>query len=515
MIKKIINSQSGQALSTLLILICLILTSNAARGTEAVSVNEEQINQAAEYCAEKKYNRGSRLYREILEQYESQLSVGRYLEIIQSLVDCNDVNNAIDFLEAYTSANPKYTGAKLLLARQLAWNGRLLQADEVADQILAIDPSHRQARLIKADAASWRGDFYTALPIYEQLLAEEENFDARLGYTYALLATGSYEKAKFSSWWLYAAEASDRHTIIEVNQALLDQARQNVSWKTEYLNDKTESKRLDHILSFNLPFERANMTLSLRQQKAEDPWTATPQELKGLMLAGLWRMNNAVRFLSEVAWVKVGTDQQQENDELNLLLAATLQMRRWFWQLELSRELYDDSASILANHIIRRDIYSFAQYKVNDWIRLDGELRGTDYSDDNESYELVLRARYALKLISPRIELGYKYFQQGFQRQSGGGYFAPDQTDSNQITLGFSNYSKRFQGSGEVFYGRQTTSIASLDQAENIAGLTLDLSYYLMNSLRVNASVEGGHFALGKENGYYYYLASLGLSVFF
>lgn len=515
MFKTFINSQSLRVLSVLLFLASLVMTVSVAHSAEETITPtlDEQLSQAAEYCAEQKYSRGSALYRQVLQQYSAQLAADHFLKIIQAQVDCDATDAAIDALISFTFIHPNIIEAQVLLAKLLSWHGRLLQAGEVADRILAIDPEHRQARLTKANVASWSGDFHTALPLFKQLLEEEEDFDARLGYTYALLATGSYREAKFSRWWLYAAKVSKRHTTLELNQALIDQAQRNVSWKTEYLNDISESKRLDHILSFNLPFQRAGMTLSLRQQKAEDPWTAAPQDMNGLALEGHWRLDSVWRLSSELAWVTAGSD--QTIDELNLLLAATAQIRRWLWDVELSRELYDDSASILASQIIRRDIYSHAQFKLNDWIRLNGELRGTDYSDDNRSYELVFRSRYALALMDPRIEIGYKHHQQGFQRQSGGGYFAPDKTMSHQLTLGFTHYSKNFEGSGEIFYGRQSTSIFAAEQTENIAGLTLDLSYNVMNSFGVNASVEGGNYALGKENGYYYYLASLGISVFF
>ncbi len=491
----------------------LPVTAAHSAESSATLIFDEQLNQAAQYCSEQKYLSGSDLYQQLLQQYQAQLSTGRFLGIIQALVDCDAADSALDALELFTIAYPNIIEAKVLLAKLLSWYGRLLQAITVVDQILALEPTHRQARLTKANAASWSGDFHTALPIYARLLDEEEDFDTRLGYTYALLATGSYREAKFSRWWLYAAKVSKRHTTLELNQALIDQARRSVSWKTEYLNDISESKRLEHILSFNLPFERAGMTLGLRQQKAEDPWTTAAQELSGLELGGRWRLNSIWRLSSELAWVEAGAEQKY--DELNLQLASYVQIGRWLWEAELSRELYADSASILTNQIIRHDVYSHAQYKANDWVRLNAELRGTDYSDDNESYELVFRSRYSLALMEPRVEIGYKHHQQGFQRQSGGGYFAPDNTMSHQLTLGFSHYSKAFEGSGEIFYGRQSTSIYGAEQTESIAGLTLDLSYNVLNSFSVSGSLEGGNFALGKENGYYYYLASLGISAFF
>ncbi|MBI3772856.1 MAG: hypothetical protein HY272_09180 [Gammaproteobacteria bacterium] len=514
MIRKFFNSHSIGVLSIPLSLAVLFLSASVVRGAETASGLEEQLNQAAKYCSIEKYRLGSRLYRQALRQNEANLPADRYLEIAQSLADCDDAEGAIDALETFTSANPKIIEAKVLLANLLSWNGRLLQAVVVADQVLAVEPKNRQARLAKANAASWSGDFYVALPVFEKLLAEEEDFDTRLGYTYALLASGSYREAKYSHWWLYAANVPKRHTTLEVRQALIDQGRRNVSWKTEYLNDRSHSRRFDHILSYNLPFERSGMTLSLRQQKAEDPWTALSQELNGVEVAGRWRMSPAWKLASELAWVKAGTH-QQTFDELNLLLSSKTQTGRWLWDAELSRELYDDTASILAHHIIRSDIYNHAQYTVNDWIRLNGELRGTDYSDDNKSYELVLRSRYSIALMEPRIEIGYKYYQQDFQRQSGGGYYAPDNTAAHELTLGFTHYSKSFEGSGEIFYGRQSTSIAVTDQTENIAGLTLNLGYNVMNVFSVNASLEGSHSALGKVNGYYYYLASLGISAFF
>lgn len=54
-----------------------------------------------------------------------------------------------------------------------------------------------------------------------------------------------------------------------------------------------------------------------------------------------------------------------------------------------------------------------------------------------------------------------------------------------------------------------------IEQKDKIAGATLSLSYNLNSNLGIKGSIEGGDFALGKPDGYYYYLATLGLSLFF
>lgn len=466
-----------------------------------------EIAQAAAYCQQQAYAQGKRQYRRVLRRFE--LAPARRFELIQALAWCEGQTQAIDALFDLLEQYPGMLEARLFLAKLLAWNGRMLQAQAAAQQVLAQDAGNREARLIQANAASWRGDFSTALPIYEGLLTEEEEFEARLGYSYALLASGNYEQAKYSRWWLYAAEASRAHTVFELNQALINRARRSITAATEYLTDKGDIQRVDRILSLNLPFERSGLTLELRRQSASDPWTQGERLLEGLTLGGHWRRNSA--WTLSAALGRVRNDVSETHAELGSLL----QYRRWLWDVTLLRELYDDTAAILDNHILRHEFYNHLQYTVNDWVRLNNELRATRYSDDNQSYEAVLRARYALKLLKPRVELGYMYHQQGFERQSGGGYFAPDKTHSHRLTLGFITSSNGFEGSGEIFYGHQRTAIGGIEGEEEIAGLTLDLRYTVASTLALDLSLEGGDFALSKPEGYYYWLAQLGVSLFF
>ncbi len=473
----------------------------------------EEINRSEKLCGQKSFVSAAQLHLGVSHNRAHLLSPAERLELITALAQCDKPFLAITELESFVQAEPKVVEAQLLLANQLSWNGRLLEAEAVAEKLLSLSPSDREARLIQANAANWRGDYYTALPIYRDLLLEEEAFEVRLNYTYALLATGDYHEAKISHWWLYAANQSKKNSLLEVNQALFDQARQSVTWQTEYLVEQGGSQLLDQSLSFNFPFNLSGMSLNLRHQRATAPWVDAVEEVDELMLEGRWRQSSAWKVSGQLGWITGGST--QEISSLNAEVRSMLQMKRWLWDMKLSHELFDDSAAILANNIRRQYIYSDLQYMFSDWLRINGSLQTTHYSDDNHSYGAMFHARYALSLLKPRVEIGYKYLQQGFQRQSDGGYFSPDQTYSQQLTLGLNRSSESMVTYGEIFYGRQTTVMAGLEARDNVAGLALKLNYNIRNTLSINGGVEGGHYALSKPSGYYYYMATVGLSIFF
>ncbi len=496
-----------------LLLTAMLLFSQVATAGELPWGYGEEVERAAKLCNQKSFISAAQFYLGISHSKAHQLSSAERLDLIRVLAQCDKPDIAITELEDFIQEQPTFVEAQLLLANQLSWNGRLLEAEAVAENILTLSPDHREARLIQANAANWRGDYFTALPIYRELLLEEEEFEVRLNYTYALLATGDYHEAKISRWWLYAASQLKKNSLFEVNQALFDQARQSVSWKTEYLAEQGGSQRLDHGLSFNFPFNLSGMSLKLRHQRATAPWVDTVEEVDELMLEGRWRQSSAWRVAGQLGWITGGSTQEVGN--LNAEISSMLQMQRWLWDIKWSHELFDDSAAILANNIQRQDLYSDLQYMFSDWLRVNGSLQTTHYSDDNHSYEAVFHARYALSLLKPRVEIGYKYFQQGFQRQSGGGYYSPEQNYSQQLTLGFNRSNEKLVTYGEMFYGRQTTVMAGLDARDNVAGLALNLNYNIRNRLSVNAGVEAGHYALSRPNGYYYYMVTSGLSFFF
>ncbi len=472
---------------------------------------DSEVKKAADLCDKGDYSSGSKIYIKLLYEGLASLLPMERFNLIKVLAECDRPLLAIDELKRLLKSEPQVVEAELLLAKLLSWNGYLLEAEAVAKNILSSSPKHYEARLVWANAANWRGDYASALPLYRGVLSEKENFDARLNYTYALLATADYHEAKISHWWLYAGSKSNKHTVFDVNQALIDQSKESISWKTEYLAEQGDSRRLNQRLSFNVPFNFSNLSVTLRHQQTSAPWVVDVQALDEMKVAGNWRLNSGWKVSGELGRVVATT---QNESHLNAEIGSLLQMNRWLWNVTLRSELFDSSAAILAKNIQRQYVYSDVQYTFNDWFRMNGDLQATTYSDVNRSYEGSIHFRYALRLLKPRIEIGYKYFEQGFQYQKSD-YYSPDKSSLGQLTLGFNGSSEQVYMSGEFFYGRQKTSMQNFKQLDNVAGLTLNLNYSVSQMLSINGSLEGGDYALGVPNGYYYYMATVGVSLFF
>lgn len=149
------------------------------------------------------YYRFKNRLNEAAEEYSKALSLARETlsledrrQIAVSLSWAGRLKESITELKAVIAQDPANVEARIHLARVLSWVGELAAAVKEADGVLRDSPGNRDAMLVKANALRWRGDVKMAIPLYRKLLEQREDFDARLGLSFALLAGGDIKGAR-------------------------------------------------------------------------------------------------------------------------------------------------------------------------------------------------------------------------------------------------------------------------------------------------------------------------------
>ena len=143
-----------------------------------------------QYLAQDRITEAAEAYGHALESDRDQFSSAERVQMAVSLSWADNLKQSERELRSVLAREPKNLEARTHLARVLSWQGQLAEAIEEADNVLRDHPNNRDAALIKADALQWRGDYREAIPIYRQL-STDDNFDAGVGLSRSLLATGN------------------------------------------------------------------------------------------------------------------------------------------------------------------------------------------------------------------------------------------------------------------------------------------------------------------------------------
>jgi tetratricopeptide (TPR) repeat protein len=172
-------------------------------------------------------------------------------------------------LRAVLAREPKHQEARTHLARVLSWQGELSEAIEEADNVLKEHPKDREALLIKADALQWRGNYSEAIPLYRQLAAND-NFDARVGLSRSLLATGNRTGSVEIISSLKPGNARQERELIKLRESIDQETRPSLDARYNYFSDSDDNRLNRYSLSSNFSIGNQKLGVTFRHTDAED-----------------------------------------------------------------------------------------------------------------------------------------------------------------------------------------------------------------------------------------------------
>jgi tetratricopeptide (TPR) repeat protein len=420
-------------------------------------------------------------------------------------------DEAIYILQNVLSENPNYQEARIHLARTLSWAGDNDKAIQEANTVLQNEPGHRDALLVKANALAWSGKPREAIPLYERLLAEREDFDARLGLAHACLAIGKKEAASRCRAMLEPSFPYQERELKKLNDAFSDAFRPTLDAEYSHYHDSDNNNVDRYSARIKFWMYGLDMDVWYRHTEARDDSRNNRADE-----AAVTAYKKPWDRIGIGAGVGVGQTGGDDNDTILTWSARTdINIYRGQAGVVVTKSLFDETAELIENDIwaTRTHVY-LSQNLTDGWFAFLGYTYG-DYSDDNYSNDVVFTVRYALHPPNPVWNIGYRARYLNFNRQSGNGYFDPNDFISNQLFTTFYYERNKFYLYVEPYFGYQSFRRNGENSHDIIGGGYGSIGYRLTDSLNIEGFAEGGNFSLDSAAGFEYYVIGAKLSVYF
>jgi tetratricopeptide (TPR) repeat protein len=417
--------------------------------------------------------------------------------------------------------NPGNDPARIHLARTLSWAGKLDESLAEIKIVLGHDPNNKDALLIKANDLSWKGDDEQALPIYIALLKEEESFDARLGYTYVLIAQGKEEEARESMKLLkpsypYQEEALTKLKA-EINKPKAQAPREphehlapqsHADAKYSHYRDTDGNVVHRYALTYGLPVLGVRPTFTYMHTEATDYTRRNSSDI----VSG----DTHVQLKENVGMgAGLGIIRYSDGEETTSLFGHLLgdyEFSKWIAGVVLSREPLNETAELIEKRIMFTALALTVSRNIADRLLFTGRFAYADFSDNNNSNDLLLALRYTLFQENPRTNVGYRFRYLNFDHQSFDGYFDPNRFLMSQVFVNASYERGRVSGFAELTGGQQSFTRYGIYHSDFVYAGSANIGYKLAKNITAEASIEGGDYALQTAAGFKYYMYGIRLS---
>ncbi len=420
------------------------------------------------------------------------------------------LGDAILLLREVLSNNPDNIEARVNLAKFISWSGHLDEALMEAEKVLSKYPNQRGALLVKANVLNWKGKPREAIPIYEQLLKEEEDFDIRLPYSYALLAAGKRDAAKKSAQLLIPIYDYQKRELSQLQDTINQATRPNFEIGYSYYRDSDHNILNRYTVGLGFPLDDYRFDIRYRHTNAKDETSKSNAEEISL---GFYRKIDEVGIGGGLGYIKLHNS--VEHDFLTGYAKADLDILEGQVGVLFSKSVFTDTSQLIENGIRINQISLYISQRLSDRWSIYSSYSYKDYSDNNHSHDFQITPRYSILMGNPSLGIGYTLRYWNFQRQSGGGYFDPEDFISHQLTLYFNYEKDSFYFYLEPYGGYQSYKRYGDSKSEFYGGGYALIGYKLTKTLSLELTGEGGNYAGGAATGWRYHMVGLRLKGIF
>lgn len=395
----------------------------------------------------------------------------------------------------------KNIAARTHLARVLSWSGKLSEAVEQADRALSESPDHKEALLVKADALQWQGRYLAAIPMYRKLVARDNDFDARVGLARSLLAVGDRTGSMENLRSLSPANARQKRELARLTEAIDRETRPSIEGRFNYYKD-SDRNRLDRY-SLTGSFWGGNQQygLNYRHTDANDP---TRDNRAEELLFSIYSLLTD-RFS---AGAGMGFAQLSDRHTSNFPIGHVRADAKLFAGsagASVTREALTDTAELIQNRIRTTNVGLHVTQPLTERFSVHAGYRYRSLSDGNHANELQLVSQYAI-FLAPRITIGHRFRLLDFHKQSGSGYFDPNNYIANRAFSSLYYENRLFYTHLEAYVGYQTFRRNGVAGDDLIHGGAGSVGIKPLTNLAIEVNVEGGNFAAGATSGFNYFI---------
>jgi thioredoxin-like negative regulator of GroEL len=404
-------------------------------------------------------------------------------------------------LRRVLNEDAKNIAARTHLARVLSWSGQLREALTEADTVLREAPDHKEALLVKADALQWQGRYLEAIPIYRKIIAQDNDFDARIGLSRSLLAVGDRAGTRENVQSLAPANARQKQQLTRLTDAVEQETAPVSEARYNFYKDSDGNRLNRHSVTgsfwlgnqkYGLDYRHTDATDSSRDNRGEDFLVKVYSRLTDRFSAGagLGFTQVADRHTSNFPAGHVRLD-------VKLLSGSA--------GASVTREVLTDTAELIQNRIRMTNFGMYITQPLTDRFSVHGGYNYKSFSDGNHANDLQLVSQYAL-FSAPRIVIGHRFRLLDFHKQSGSGYFDPNNYIANRAFGSFYYENRFFYTYLESYIGYQTFRRNGLAGDEMIHGGAGSIGVKPLARLVIEVNAEGGNFAAGATSGFNYFI---------
>lgn len=436
-------------------------------------------------------------------------------------------------------ARPDDRAALLGLAATLTWHDRFTPAVAIYDQLLRKDPKDEAALLGKAEVLGWSGRLKEAEQAYRVILKEHpQDPKARLGLARvtewrdlledAALAYQQMLEDPKPPFGAYAGLGRVRHfqgldrEAIPLLQKAVTGDRSGTDTRRFLHNVQQEHRPFVEPLYSYYRDSDANTSTTFgaaagfdidRQTRFNVAWTHAHENNSNLGLSGTSNLVEASvraqvnRVLAVTPRVGVATmDSSGVSHDAGVVGGLNIEITPDALntiQLDLSREAVADTPQLLQNHVYASTgSLGWTHHLGPDDVLYLTYMRST-FSDHNNRNIYFGAIAHRLRQSRPHAEVGLRYRQMDFSKESGEGYFNPPHYHIAELFAGVDqdDPNERFIYALDGGLGYQRVN---LEKSQLVSRLRALLGYRLSDDVTVEVAGETSNAAASTAAGFSY-----------
>lgn len=452
--------------------------------------------------AQDKAAEAAEAFSQALTNDREQFSYSERIQMAVYLSWADRLKESARELRAVLDRDPKNLEARIQLARVLSWDSQLAPALEEADAVLKESPENRQTLLIKADSLQWQGRYGEAIPIYRQLVDKYNDFDARIGLSRSLVAVGNRTAAIENTAAIKAGNSRQQRELEKLTDVIDRETRPVIDARYNRYRDSDDNRLNRYSLSSNFWIGNHKLGAAFRHTDADDD-TRSNNRAEDLSFTYYSHITE-----SAAAGASLGFTQLGDGHTSNFPTGQLRFDSRLFSGTagaNVTREVLSDTAELIENRIRMTSLGLYLSQPLTDRFSVYAGYNYKDFSDGNHANDLQLISQYAIYL-APKITIGHRFRLLDFQRQSGGGYFDPNNYISNRAFASIYLEQRLFYTYLEGYLGYQTFRRNRVASDDFIHGGSGSVGIKPSANLAVEVNVEGGNFAAGSVSGFSYFI---------
>ena len=451
--------------------------------------------------AQDKITEAAEAFSQALRNDRDRFSTSERVQMAVYLSWADRLKEAARELRAVLAREPKNLEARIQLARVLSWDGDLSLAVEEAETALKESPENRQALLIKADALQWQGRYREAIPIYRQLVEKYNDFDARVGLSRSLLATGDRSAAIENTTSIKAANSRQERELEKLTDAMNRETRPSIDARHNRYTDSDHNRLNRYSLSSSFWIDNYKLGAAFRHTDADDKTRHNRAE--DLSFTYYSHVTDSIAAGLGLGFTQLG-DGHTTNFPTGQFRIDT-RLFRGTAGANINRDVLSDTAELIESRIRMTSVGLYLSQPLTDRFSVYAGYNYKNFSDGNHANDLQLVSQYSIYL-TPRITIGHRFRLLDFQKQTGSGYFDPNDYISNRAFASIYFEHRLFYTYLEGYAGYQTFRRNGVASDDFIRGGSGSIGLKPVANLAIELNVEGGNFAAGSTSGFSYFI---------